>query len=1010
MRRKKSQWKKAAAAVLAAAMVLQNGFSITAGRALAQEETEGMELRKLTAPVLRTEDGSAFSARLRIGDWLDYGDYEIERADIPGTAYFFYITTQDMDGTVINDDQLAYCIQSYFLTPLPGDHSDDMTDQVSAVGDKKNLHKVIYYGYGGEGYEADEFVAFLVQTDAEYYKNVYTALSESEQAELCYILTHAAASYAYFTDGTPFDEYIRLQFELKYGETWEEELIHFTEQELEKAKITDGDMNLFGATYGMNPAGIALTKGWYQLLSSKKEPGLSVTANDGVYTFYGNERNDELELTFDVPDGFSCTMLRSGGEAENVPEGTEVTVRPEESFAFTFTDEAVSSEPGGISELTVPVEGTLSGAEQEVWNLVLLQTNKGTDTTIVKRQQDIAAVSMLDAGRTELSFAIEMQKGSVSVTLTDDTNQAVQGAEFGVYYDEGCSKPVQQDGEAVRMITGSKGDAYLECVINQELQENGGRLYVKMLTAPTGYLMDEEVHCIEIDQNAASMAERETTSVSGAVSWKVPEGTVLPKEVSVELQQDDETVDTKIVTADDDWSYEWDQLPRYCTETDGSAAEYKYGIEIAPIEGYDTMVDGYDAINTITGETSVSGQVIWHDHDDADGLRPESLTIDLYRSQYLPDPEHDGEQESVTENLHREDVPVDSVQISEADDWKYSFDGLDRYSVDGKEEYVYTVGAQVPEEYTFEPEGDQLVGTHTASASVDIEGIVNLNGGDLKDGEYSFELTQVTDETGETEVENGIHRTAVNDLDGKVVFPDIICTEPGTYYFRITEITAPAGDEGILEQMEDERTAAPTEDEETLVETEDEGTMASAEDEETRVPAGDERTTMLMEDEETSVQTEDGETRVLVGDEGTPIQADEKEALKAAAYIAKVEVTVGGENMDQLEAEVTYPNGQPEFEHVYTVSDMETETEVWDEDSESETEMKTEAENTENIEDTESEDTESENMESEDTESKNAESESTENTEAKHSTVIPFLILMIIIVFIIFIWRNRHRK
>lgn len=820
------QWKKAAAAVLSAAAVLQSGFFMTAGHVLAQEETEVLELQELTAPELQTEEGSASFARLRIGDWLDYGDYEIERADIPGTDYLFYITTQAADGTVINDDQLAYCVQSYFLTPLPGDHSADMTDQVSAVGNEKNLQKVIYYGYGGAGYQADEFVEFLVKSDAEYYENVYTGLSESGQSKLCYILTHAAASYAYFMDGTSLEEYLRLQFQIKYGENWEEELNCFTEQELEKAKITDGDMNLFGATYGMNPEGIALAKGWYQLLSGKKAPELSITVEDGFYTFNGNETNRELELTFEVPDGFYCTVIRGGGGTEDLPEGTEVVVLPSESFAFTFADEAVSSETGGISELAVPVEGTLSGTGNEAWNLILLQTNKGTNETISKRQQDIAAVSMLDAGRTELDFEIEMLKGSVSVSLADDGDQAVQGAEFGVYYDAACSKPVQQDGENVRMVTDALGEAYLEFVINQELQENGGKLYVKMLEVPTGYLMDEEVHCIEIDRSASSTAERETTSVSGAVSWKVPENTELPEEISAELQRDGEVIDTKVVTEEEGWKYEWDHLPKYRTEADGGAAEYDYSVAIAPVEGYDTVIDGYDAVNTITGEISMEGQIIWNDHDDADGLRPESITVNLYRDESL----------------------IDSVTAGEEDGWRYSFGDLDKYSEDGKGEYIYKIDAEAPKGYTLEIDGDQIAGTHTASASVDIEGVVNLNGRNLADGEFSFDLAQVTDETGKNEVENGTHITAFNDADGRVTFPDIICTEPGTYYYRITE------------------------------------------------------TPVQADGEEASVQT------------------DNEEAPEVSEYIAKIEVTAGGENMDQLEAVVTYPNGQPEFEYVYTAS------------------------------------------------------------------------------------------
>lgn len=815
MRRKRLRWKRAAVA-LTAALAAQNGFLVFGGQALAQEETEQADLRELTAPQLQTEEGAASYARLRIGDWLDYGDYEIERTDIPGTDYFFYITTQAADETVIDDDQLAYCVQSYFLTPLPGDHTEDMTDQVSSIGGGKNLQKVIYYGYGGAGYEADEFVEFLAQADAGYCETVYSELSESEQAELCYVLTHGAASYAYFLDGTSLEEYMKLQFQLKYGESWEGELERFEAQELEKAGITDDDMDLFGATYGMNPTGIALTKGWYELLTSKEAPDLDITVEDGTYTFHGNERNSDLELTFTVPEGFFCTVYSDGRKAERITEGEKASVHPAESFAFTFSDEAVSTEKGGVSQLSREVEGTLSGTEKEAWNLVLLQTNKGTKETISKRQQDIAAVSMVDGGRTDLDFEIELRKGSVSIHLTDDEGQAVQGAEFGVYYDEECDRPVRRDGEAVQVTTDSQGEAYLEFAINQDLEENDGRLYLRELAAPTGYLGDQQVQCIEVDGNAELTNEQETISVNGAVSWRVPEGTALPEEISAVLKQDDKVLDTKTLTEEDDWSYEWSGLPKYHRGEDGSASEYDYRVEITPIEGYDTEIKGYDVVNTITGETSLEGQGVWHDHDDADGLRPESLVVNLYRN---------GEQ-------------IDSAEISDTNDWRYSFEGLDQYSEDGSEEYAYTLDAEAPEGYTLDMEGDQIVGIHTASTALDIEGLVDLTGRNLKEGEFSFELTQVTDETGESEAANGTHGTAVNDSDGRVVFPDITCTEPGTYYYRITETPA----------------------------------------------------------------------------------ADAEDGSEASSYIVKAEVTIGGEDMDQLEAVITYPNGQPEFKHEYTAS------------------------------------------------------------------------------------------
>ena len=813
MGKKERRFRKTITAAAAALLVLHSCLPMTGNPVQAEEETEQQDFLELTAQDLETEEGAAVSARLKIGDWLDYGDYGIERTDVPGTDYFFYITTEDTEGNLIDDGQLGYCLQSYFLTPMPGDHSAGMTDNVSEIGGGRSVQKVFYYGYGGAGYDADEFVDFLVRSDEEYYENIYRNLSESEQAELAYVLTHGAASYAYFTDGTPFEKYLELQFENKYGDDWEVQLGYFEEQELELSGIEDGDLNLLAATYGMNETGIALAKGWYQLLTEKKAPELDVTSEAGIYSFIGNERNEKLTLTFDVPDGLECTIDREDGTTESVAAGTTVTVRPSERFSFVFIGEAFASEEENDPVTDVSVAGTLNGAENEVWNLVLLETSKGTRETISKRQQDIAAVSRTNAGKDQMDFAVELQGASVSVKVRDEDGQAVPQAVFEVFYDEECSMPAKQEGENVTVTTDEAGEASLKFVINQKLLENGEKLFLRETAVPAGYIMDDTVYCMDAGGSVEITNARETTSVSGTVSWRVPEGTKLPEEISVELKKDGEISDIQTVTEGDGWSYAWDGLPKYHVGVDGMAEEYEYSIDAEPVEGYSTTVDGNDIVNTIIGETSKEGQVIWHDNQDADGLRPESITVDL----------------------HRDETLADSMQVAGEDDWKYCFDGLDQYSEDGTKENVYTVIPQIPDGYTAESEGSEIIFTHPASVSPEIEITVDLKGRELKDGEFSFDLTQVTDETGKTETEDGIRRTAVNDLDGKVAFEDIQVTEPGTYYYRITK---------------------------------------------------------TPDTDDTSVSEE--------------------------AVIAKAEVTVGGDDQDQLEAVVTYPQGQPEFAYTYT--------------------------------------------------------------------------------------------
>lgn len=760
---KKQTLKKAAIYALTGTMVLQSSFFVSAAVGLAEEsEAEQLqELLELTSPEFETGEDQAASARLKIGDWLDYGSYGIERTDIPGTTYLFYITTRDENDEVINDEQLAYCIQSYFLTPLPGDHTVDMTDHILSVNGGKTVHKALYYGFGGAGYDAEAFETFLQEADPEYYQNVYVYLSDNEKNELAYILTHAAASYAYFTDGTDFRRFLELQFEIRYGEGWEKELENFIQTDVAKAEAAAGDLNWFGSTYGMNTTGINLAKDWYEILSEKKEPDLSVTLEDGIYTFNGNEKNEELKLNFAVPENWVCTIIEEAGAAA---DGELVTVYPSDRFSFVYAGETVSEEEGGISDVDAVINGTLTGAENEIWSLVILETNKGTNATVSKRQQDIAAVSRINEGTTEIGFTVEAQIDAFSLHVTDNKGRPVEGAVFEVFYDAEGSIPMQDQGEPVVMTTDEAGDAYLEYVINQKMEEHGGQLYVKQETAPTGFVADTEMYGIAGGEAVEITNELEAIDLGGSVKWNVPEGTSLPDSVTVHLQKNSEPVDTKTVTAQDDWSYAWEDLQKYDTD---EAEECVYTIMPDPVDGYEAVVDGTDIINTITGTTALEGQIIWYDHEDADGIRPEQVTITVSCA---------GEE-------------IAKAEIDEAQEWKYQFADLDLYSSDGSQKYDYEIGIQAPEAYRITIEDGQITATHVASAAVQIEAAAKTTGRDGKAGDFLFELVQVTEAAGQEEAADGVKVSAKSDENGKAIL-EVPVAEAGTSYYKITGTAA----------------------------------------------------------------------------------------------------------------------------------------------------------------------------------------------------------------------------
>ena len=48
-------------------------------------------------------------------------------------------------------------------------------------------------------------------------------------------------------------------------------------------------------------------------------------------------------------------------------------------------------------------------------------------------------------------------------------------------------------------MTDDEGNAYLEFVINQEIAENDGKLYIKEVSAPAGNVSDDTVYEVRAD-------------------------------------------------------------------------------------------------------------------------------------------------------------------------------------------------------------------------------------------------------------------------------------------------------------------------------------------------------------------------------------------------------------------------------------------------------------------------------------------------------------------------------
>lgn len=121
----------------------------------------------------------------------------------------------------------------------------------------------------------------------------------------------------------------------------------------------------------------------------------------------------------------------------------------------------------------------------------------------------------------------------------------------------------------------------------------------------------------------------ETTTISGTKTWDDDNNRdrIRPDSITVNLYDGYVKVDSQTVTADDNWSYSFKNVPKY----DNSGNEIKYTVKESAVEGYTTTYNGYDIVNThVPEKVSLKLTKVWDDNGDQDGLREDSVQVQIY--------------------------------------------------------------------------------------------------------------------------------------------------------------------------------------------------------------------------------------------------------------------------------------------------------------------------------------------------------------------------------------------
>ena len=222
--------------------------------------------------------------------------------------------------------------------------------------------------------------------------------------------------------------------------------------------------------------------------------------------------------------------------------------------------------------------------------------------------------------------------------------------------------------------------------------------------------------------NITNIHKPATLDITGTKTWNDSNNQdgKRPKSITVNLLANGIITDTKTVTADDNWTYSFTDLPKYA-----NGQEITYTVSELTVPGYTTTIDdNYNITNSYTpGETSASVTKIWDDADNQDGKRPESITVALLAN----------------------GTPTNkTVTLTAANNWTQTITGLQE-KADG--EYItYTwTEVDVPEGYSLTRTSKNetvttLTNTHTPELT-SITGTKTWKDADNQDGKRPESIT-----------------------------------------------------------------------------------------------------------------------------------------------------------------------------------------------------------------------------------------------------------------------------
>jgi len=427
------------------------------------------------------------------------------------------------------------------------------------------------------------------------------------------------------------------------------------------------------------------------------------------------ESGYESEITGDSDDGF---VVENSRETEVTEVSGEKTWEDAEDQDGVRPDEITVNLLANGTQVDEQVVSAADDWSYEFTDLPKYEAGKKIDYTVT--ENEVEDYSTTIEGK-DITNSYTPEERSVTVTKAwEDTNnqdgKRPEGIQVQLYANgDETGDPVTLNEENDWTYT------WDELAVNDAGEEIDYTL--EELNVPEDYdvaIDDEDLGNVTITNSY----EPELTDISGEKTWDDANNQdgLRPEEVTVNLLANGTPIDSQVVTADDDWSYEFNDLPVYQAGEVGQ--EINYTVTEDAVEDYTTTIDGYDITNSYTpDETSATVTKSWNDANNQDGKRPETIDVQLYAN---------GDEQG------------DPVTLSQGNNWIYTWDGL--AVNEAGEEIDYTVEeVNVPEDYNVEVNdedlGNVIISNSYTPEMTEVSGEKTWDDADDQDGVRPDEIT-----------------------------------------------------------------------------------------------------------------------------------------------------------------------------------------------------------------------------------------------------------------------------